>query len=122
MRLFRVPRDDGVPGRRLESEWPTPGRVPRAAALVRDERRGGPAHVLHARGPVAPGDPRQSGGPGGRQSGVPVGRQPGAVHAVVPARALSSPRPSSSAASPPPRLLPAGGAHDASHLRARFAR
>jgi len=122
-RLLRVDRD-GRPagdGRGLERAPEPHGRVARAA-LVRDERGGGPTHVLHARRPIAPGDPRQGGGAGGRQPRVPVGGQPGVVHPVLPARALSPPRSPSPAAPPSPRLLSAGGTHDASDFRAGLAR
>lgn len=103
------------------SERPSPWRISRAP-VVRDERGGGPANVLHARRPIAAGDPRQSGSTGSQQSRVPVGGQPGAVHAVLSACALSPPRSPSPTASPPPWLLPTRGTHDASHFRTRFTR
>lgn len=123
MRLLRAHRD-GRPARgpvEPERSSPSSGRIA-GTTLVRDERGGGPAHVLPAGRPTAAGDPRQGGGAGGRQPRVPVGGQPGAVHAVLPARALPSPRPPSPAAPPSPRLLPAGSAHDATDFRTGFAR
>lgn len=123
-RLLRADRDGGRQARcglGPERSSAPHGRVPRTA-VVRDERGGGFAHVLRARRPIAPGDPRQGRGTGGQQSRVPVGGQPRTVHPVLLARTLSPPRSPSPAASPSSRLLPARGPHDATDFRAGLAR
>lgn len=122
VRLLRDNRDGCADRTGLDpSERPSSWRISRAP-VVRDEWGGGPSNVLHARRPIAAGDPCQSGSTGSQQSRVPVGGQPGSVHSVVSACALSPSRSPSPTASPPPRLLPTRGTHDASHFRTRFAR